>query len=275
MNAAVMGSPFDYPLSSRFDENDAVLVFERALIPWEGILVYKDIQKANFFFIANHWANLFTFHGTTRLAVKFDFITGLLHKAVKTSGVDQFRGVQANIGEVVAWRNLFWGISDAMALNPQPGHNGAVVPNLDYGMTYRIMMSKAWLRMKEIIEDLVAGNLIVQPSSAKDFKNPELRPTLDKLYRGSNGITSVEKIKLIKLLWEVIGTEYGGRHELYELNYSGSSDRVRTEALDYSRMKGDISKFEVFVEECMDDYDLDGWKNDTWINPDDVHYFKK
>lgn len=76
-------------------------------------------------------------------------------------------------------------------------------------------------------------------------------------------------------MWEVIGTEYGGRHELYELNYSGSSDRVRTEALDYSRMKGDISKFEVFVEECMDDYDLDGWKNDTWINPDDVHYFKK
>ena len=35
MQAAVMGSPFDYPLSSRFDENDAIFVFDNVLIPWE------------------------------------------------------------------------------------------------------------------------------------------------------------------------------------------------------------------------------------------------
>ncbi|WP_245676179.1 4-hydroxyphenylacetate 3-hydroxylase N-terminal domain-containing protein [Domibacillus iocasae] len=50
MNAAVMGSPFDYPLSSRFDENDAVLIFEEALIPRENILINKDIEKINNFF---------------------------------------------------------------------------------------------------------------------------------------------------------------------------------------------------------------------------------
>ena len=32
-------SPFDYPLSSRFDENDSVLLFDKALIPWEDVLV--------------------------------------------------------------------------------------------------------------------------------------------------------------------------------------------------------------------------------------------
>ncbi len=55
MTAAVMGSPFDYPLSSRFDENDAVLVFERALIPWDCILIYKDLHKANNFLLENAW----------------------------------------------------------------------------------------------------------------------------------------------------------------------------------------------------------------------------
>ena len=42
--AATLGSPFDYPLSSRFDENDAVLVFEKALIPWENFLINGNIE---------------------------------------------------------------------------------------------------------------------------------------------------------------------------------------------------------------------------------------
>src|SRR4029079_8259084 len=33
MMAHEMGSPFDYPLSSRFDENDAIFVFDNVLIP--------------------------------------------------------------------------------------------------------------------------------------------------------------------------------------------------------------------------------------------------
>lgn len=275
MNAAVMGSPFDYPLSSRFDENDAVLVFEKALIPWENIFIYRDVEKANKFFPESGFLQRFTFHGVTRLAVKLDFISGLLIKAVQTNGTDQFRGVQSNVGEVLAWRNMFWSISDAMALNPDVGRKGTVVPNLNSGLSYRVFMSEGWPKIKEIIENVVAGNLIVQPSSADDFKNPELRTLIDRIYRGSNDINALEKIKLIKLLWEVVGTEYGGRHELYERNYSGNHENIRLENLITAQNTGEAEKYVQFAEQCMSDYDLDGWVNDTWINPDDVNYFKK
>ena len=66
-------------------------------------------------------------------------------------------------------------------------------PNLNYGLAYRMFMSEGWPKVKEIIENVVAGSLIAQPSSAKDFKNSELRPYLDKLYRGSYGVTSRRK----------------------------------------------------------------------------------
>ena len=59
MNAAVMGSPFDYPLSSRFDENDAVIVLDKAIIPWENVIIYKDIEKANNFFAESGFLNRF------------------------------------------------------------------------------------------------------------------------------------------------------------------------------------------------------------------------
>src|SRR5204863_1241360 len=77
MTAAVMGSPFDYPLSSRFDENDAILVLDRVLIPWENVLIYRDLEKVANFFPVSGFLNRFTFHGATRLAVKLDFIAGL------------------------------------------------------------------------------------------------------------------------------------------------------------------------------------------------------
>ena len=78
--------------------------------------------------------------------------------------------------------------------------------------------------------------MIVQPSHAVDWKNEELRPLLDQFYRGSNGYEAVDKIKLIKLLWDAIGSEFGGRHELYERTYSGSHELTRLEA--YFMAKG-------------------------------------
>lgn len=275
MNAAVTGSPFDYPLSSRFDENDSVLVFENALIPWENILIYKDLEKANGFFAESGFLHRFTFHGLTRFAVKLDFISGLLIKALRGNGTDSFRGVQANIGEVIAYRNMFWAMSDAMALNPEKGANGTLLPNLNYGLSYRVFMSEGWSHVKNIVEKVVAGSLIVQPSSVADFKNPELRPIIDKLYRGSNGIEAEEKIKVIKLLWDAIGTEYGGRHELYERNYSGNNENIRMENLIVAQQNGNAQSFEDFAQACMDDYNLDGWVNPTWINNDDVHAYSK
>jgi 4-hydroxyphenylacetate 3-monooxygenase len=50
MRAAALGSPFDYPLSSRLDENDAIFVMDDVFVPWEDVFVYADVEKANNFF---------------------------------------------------------------------------------------------------------------------------------------------------------------------------------------------------------------------------------
>ncbi|MTG36534.1 4-hydroxyphenylacetate 3-monooxygenase, partial [Klebsiella pneumoniae] len=44
--------------------------------------------------------------GALRLAVKLDFITALLKRSLECTGTLEFRGVQADLGEVVAWRNM-------------------------------------------------------------------------------------------------------------------------------------------------------------------------
>ena len=118
--AAVMGSPFDYPLSSRLDENDAIFVMDDVLVPWENVFVHADVEKANNFFPRTGFLPRALLHGCTRLAVKLDFILGLFIKATEITGSRGFRGVEANIGEVIAWRNAMWGLSDAMGSRSIP-----------------------------------------------------------------------------------------------------------------------------------------------------------
>jgi 4-hydroxyphenylacetate 3-monooxygenase len=268
--ATVMGSPFDYPLSSRLDENDTILVLDKVLVPWENVFIYGHLGKVQLFTGRSGFPERFTFHGCTRLAVKLEFLAGLLAKALEITGTSEFRGVQSRLGEVLAWRNLFWGLSDAAARNPQQWVDGALLPNADYGMAYRWFMQIGYPRIKEIIEQDVASGLIYVNSSAEDFANPDVRPYLDKYLRGSNGHDAVSRVKVMKLLWDSVGTEFGGRHELYERNYAGSHENTRVELYSSQLANGRIDRYKAFVDECLNEYDLDGWTAPDLSSFDDV-----
>jgi 4-hydroxyphenylacetate 3-monooxygenase len=269
-SAAATGSPWDYPLTSRFDENDAIFVFDNAFIPWENVFIHRDIERLKNFYPRSGFFNGFTMQGCTRLAVKLDFIAGLLFKAARVTGVESFRGVQAQIGEVIGWRNLFWSLTDAMSMNPEPWVNGAVLPNGRVSSTYRLFMTEAYPQIRNIVEKVVASGLIYLPSHALDFKNPEINKYLAKYVRGSNGIGYKERIKIMKLLWDAIGTEFGARHELYEMNYSGSHELVRIFPLQQAQFNGELKQMEALVDKCMADYDEYGWQHPAYKNGDDV-----
>ncbi|MCE1631122.1 Pyoverdin chromophore biosynthetic protein pvcC, partial [Enterobacter hormaechei] len=200
--AGVTGSPFDYPLSSRFDENDAILVMDKVLIPWENVLIYRDFDRSRNWAVQAGFANLFPLQACVRLAVKLDFITALLQRSLECTGVIEFRGVQADLGEVVAWRNLFWSLSDAMWAEAKPWKGGAYMPDTQAIQTYRVMAPTAYTKIKNIIESNVTSGLIYLPSSVRDMNNPEIDKYLARYVRGSNGIDHVERIKILKLMWD-------------------------------------------------------------------------
>jgi 4-hydroxyphenylacetate 3-monooxygenase len=262
--ATRLGTPYDYPLSSRFDENDAIFVLDKVLIPWENILVHRDTEKILSFYPRSGFLNGFCFQGCTRYAVKLDFIAGLVAKALHATGGDEFRGNQAMLGEIVAWRELFWSLSNAMASNPQPWIGDALLPNLQPAMAYRVFAPDAYSKIKEIIEKIVASALIFLPSSSRDFANPAIDPLLKQYVRGSNGIDYKERIKIMKLLWDAIGSEFGGRHELYERNYAGNHEDIRIQVLTGARRSGAMQSMTDLVDQCMAEYDENGWVDEHW-----------
>lgn len=271
LTAGATGSPFDYPLSSRFDENDAILVMDKVLIPWENVLIYRDFDRCRRWSVEAGFARLYPMQACVRLAVKLDFITALLQKSLECTGVMEFRGVQAALGEVVAWRNLFWSLSDAMWAEAQPWKNSAWLPDMQAMQTYRVMAPMAYSKIKNIIESNVTSGLIYLPSSVRDLNNPEIDRYLAQYVRGSNGMGHEERIKILKLMWDAIGTEFGGRHELYEINYAGSQDEVRLQCLRHAQGSGNMKGMMEMVERCLADYDRDGWKVPHLHNGSDIN----
>ena len=209
------------------------------------------------------------------MSVKLDFIIGVLSKALNATGTESFRGVQVLLGEVIGWRNLFWSLTDAMAGAPDPWVDGAVLPSIKASTAYRIFSTEAYPQIKGIIEKIVASGLIYLPSSNKDFDNKDIDKYLEKYVRGSKGMGHKERIKIMKLLWDAIGTEFGGRHELYERNYAGNHELIRISALMNAKGSGSLSSMEALAEACMNDYDEKGWKNPDYHNGDDVSIVEK
>jgi len=256
--AAKTRSPFDHPLSSRFDENDATLLFDDVHVPWENVLIYRDADKANRFFPLARVTQNLMLHGCVRLGVKLEFLVGLLIKMAQQNGTVGFRGVRVRIGEIIGYLHMVKAMVREACSHPDPGPGGSVVPAHRTIFALRALGPMIYPRVRDVMQRLGAGGFIQLPSSASDLLAEELRPFLDTYYRGT-GVDAHERIKLWKLAWDAIGSEFGARQELFERNYAGNEDNVRLENLFLSEQNGDAAAMTGFVDQCLADYDLHGW----------------
>lgn len=257
-------SPFDNPLSSRFDENDAFLILDNAFIPWEDVLIYRDVDKCKRFYADSGFFNRFNLQTTIRFRIKLEFMIGLLQKGLEANGTADFRGNQVLVGELVALRHALAAMIAAMIHDPEPSLGGSVVPRLEYAAAARVYTNLAWDRIRQIYERILGGAPIINVSSTRDFRNPELRPLLDRYLRGT-GLSAEERSKLYKLVWDAMYSEFAGRHGLYELNYAGNHEQKFLDPLFWAEQRGLMGDWKTLVEECLEQYDLEGWKDHTWL----------
>lgn len=261
-------SALENPLSGRYDENDAVLILDKAFIPWENVLVYRDIERCRNFYHGSGFFARYNLQAAVRLAIKLEFAAALLEEGTKCSGTYQFRPIQAAIGEILAIRNIIWSMTTAAAHDTETIGNGGVIPNNEVAASLRYYMARSWDKVRDIYQRYLAGAPIYTISSENDYLNSELSPLVDQYYRGT-GYEAKDRIKLFKLVWDSIYSEFAGRHSLYERNYSGNHDMQRIDVLSLANKSGSMDKYRSMIYQCLEDYDYNGWKH-TWVNPNKV-----
>jgi 4-hydroxyphenylacetate 3-monooxygenase len=213
-------SVYDNPLSSRFDENDAVLYFDDVKVPWDRVFVHRDTDmcRAQFHDTPAHIFQ--NYQAQIRLSVKLRFLVGLAHKITETIGTTNMPQVREQLGTLAAHAGMVDGLLSGMeASGSQRG--AFFLPNRHLVYAAQVVTQALYPRLINLIRDLAGGALIMLPSSFRDWENPDIASILRKSQRAAHGHTA-DKVKLLKAAWDAIGSEFASRHTQYEMFYAGA-----------------------------------------------------
>ncbi len=243
-------SSFDYPLSHRFDENDAVVYFDDVKIPWDRVFVNKDLKMAQAQWHATRTHVFQNYQCIVRLMVKLRFLLGLARKVAETNSIINYPQVRETLGLMAAKVANIEALITAMELKGE-SYEGYFVPDRSLLCTAQVIAQTTYPEIVEAIRSLSGGGLIMVPSSYHDFENPVTSEIIGKTQRSAICDTE-ERVKLMKLTWDAIGSEFGSRHLQYEMFYSGPTFVTRGNSFrfyDWDNVKG-------FVDGFMDSYGL-------------------
>jgi 4-hydroxyphenylacetate 3-monooxygenase len=219
----------DYPMSYRFDESDSVLVCDRVKIPWERVFLHNEAAMSRRIYIETP-ANCYQNHQSNiRFWAKMGLIVGLASRICQANGTDKIPAVREQLGRLASLEALIGGLVAGQIEAWEEWPAGFATPNR------RIMYAALnWCQEHhtEIIDSLrtlLGGYPLVMPASIDVITDDALRDTFARWWK-TPSIEAIERHKLYKLAWDIVGTEFAGRHMLYEKFYAGSSIVVRNQS---------------------------------------------
>jgi 4-hydroxyphenylacetate 3-monooxygenase oxygenase component len=238
--------PLDYPLSSRFDEMDAVVIFDDVEVPKDRVFLDGDTVGYSEVITDTGWRGHIMHQAFTRAWVKLCFALGIGHVIANTTGVVRFDHIQEKLGQIWAMSELARSAIVAAEAGARLDEAGVMYPDDRPFIALRGEMPKWLPRANEFLQLIGGGGFMATPSRA-DLEGP-LREQID-LYFQAAGAAAERRIRLFRLAWDFLGSELGGRGELYERFYL--SDSWRMTALAYNI--ADKSFPESLVEQFLRD----------------------
>jgi 4-hydroxyphenylacetate 3-monooxygenase len=245
-------SLYDNPLSSRFDENDALMYFDDVKVPWERLFVHRDpdMCRAQFHDTQGHAYQ--NYQAQIRLSVKISFLAGVARRVTEAIGTINIPSVPEQLGMLAAEVGMVNAMLSGMeASGTQLGE--WYVPNKHFMYSAQVLTQDLYPRVIRTIRELAGGALIMLPSSVLDFGNPEMTAIINKTQRSAT-MAPEQKVKFLKAAWDAVGSEFGSRHTQYEMFYAGA----RFVTCGHSFRTFDWKSAGGLVDALLSSYDLQG-----------------
>jgi 4-hydroxyphenylacetate 3-monooxygenase oxygenase component len=220
---AATGDPADHPLSSRFDEQDAVVIFDDVEVPRERVFLDGDPEvyaKA----MTTGWVANIMQQTTIRAQTKLQFMWELASAMARAVNADTPQTGEM-LGELWTYAELTRSAVVAAEAGAHEWGNGTWFCDERPFRAIRPTLPRWFPRANEIVKLLGAHSLLATPHRA-ELDNPELRSLIDRYYPGAAGMPAEERVQIFRTAWDLVGSGLGGRNELYERFYLASSARM-------------------------------------------------
>lgn len=240
---AAAGHAFDAPLASRFDENDAVAYFDEVKVPWERVFATRDLRIMNAMWHETPAHVVQNYQCQIRLLVKLRFLAGIARRTAEINGIIGMPPVRDTLGQLAAEVGMVEGLMHGMEAKGSM-RNGFFVPDRALLYSAQVLTQQLYPRFVDTLRDLAGGGLIMLPSSAADYADPQAARDIAAT-QCSSVAGPMERVKFFKLAWDAVGSEFASRHVQYEKFYAGAQFVTRGHAFrcfDWARSSAAVER---------------------------------
>jgi len=241
---------FDAPLTWRFDESDAMVIFENVHVPWEKVFVHDEAEMSRAIYVQSPSHSMGNHQSNVRFMEKLKFIVGLAHKVVETNGAGHILPVQGILGQLAAWEGGLEAMIQGQLHNTEEIVPGYLNINRRYMYAALHWCTTQYNTVCDTVRELMGGGPFQMPADISVIQDPEMRKTFEE-YWSVPGQDAVERMKLFKLAWDMLGSEFAGRHTQYEKFYAGPSFIVTG----YNYLNAPWAEWDLLVDGAMARYD--------------------
>jgi len=211
-------SEFDAPLSSRYEEMDAVVIFDDVLVPWERVFMYGQPELCNQAFGATNAVVHMAHQVAAGKLAKSEFMVGLMCAIAKATGKDKDLHTKGLISEVMMMAESVRAFLLSAEINAHPDQYGTMLPERRPLDTSRNLYPKMYPRMVEILQLLGSSSLMATPCEA-DFDSA-ISADIEQYFQVAN-LQSRDRVALYRLAHDVAVSGFGNRQALYERFFFG------------------------------------------------------
>ncbi|HWB48726.1 MAG TPA: 4-hydroxyphenylacetate 3-monooxygenase, oxygenase component [Stellaceae bacterium] len=229
-------SHFDAPLASRFEEMDCIVFFDNVLVPWERVFLLYDVDRLNAVPHVTHSTAHSAHQGAAKNLAKCEFVLGLALLMSEALGNAHLPHTEERIGELMLYTELMRSCLRAAEADAAVDRWGVMTPAILPSESTRNLMMTCYPRMVEILQLLGSSSFLLTPSE-KDFAGP-LAPQIEQ-YLATDKTAAKDRVKLFRLAWDVAGSAFGSRQELYE-RFFASDPLTRARAMAAVYPKGPV-----------------------------------
>ncbi|RSK28540.1 4-hydroxyphenylacetate 3-monooxygenase, oxygenase component [Bacillus sp. HMF5848] len=221
---AYRSSNFDHPLGSRFEEMDAIVVFDNVLVPWERVFLYKDYSIAYSFQQETHITTFLLHQTVARQVIKIEFILGAAQLIIESINISGYQHVQDKLCEIISGLETLKALLISSELSARQDNRGTMIPDANPLLVAVTTFSQLYPRCIEILQMLGASGLISIPTE-ENFSS-DITPHLEQYLQGAS-CNAHERTKIFRLAWDACMSAFGGRQVLYERFFFGDPVRLR------------------------------------------------
>ena len=217
---------FENPLGHRFDETDSMLIAENVKVPWERVFVHNDALLSREIYITTP-AHCFGNHqSNVRYAAKLRLIVGMASKVAKASGADSVPAVRETLGRLASMEALLSGViaGQIQAAESWPAEFCVFNRRMMYAALN--WCTESYTAIIDTLRELCGGGVFQMPADISVTADPALN-TMFETFWATPQMGATDRMKLFKLAWDLVGSEFAGRHQSYEKFYAGASFIVR------------------------------------------------